>query len=102
VDAMLAGNKELQKMRKVNFPKEKKYIESLKARLRKRMDNVTAEVSEVPNQQEIEASIHYIEDDIENLKARFRKRTRKVTAEAPEVPNQQETEAVPYQQEIEA
>jgi len=56
------------------------------------MDNVTTEVSEVPNQQEIEASIHYIEKDIENLKAKFRKRTGKVTAEAPEVLNQQEIE----------
>jgi len=64
----------------------------LKAQIRKRMDNVTTEVSEVPNQQEIEASIHYIEKDIENLKAKFRKRTGKVTAEAPEVLNQQEIE----------
>jgi len=99
---MLAGNKELQKLRKVHFPKEKKDIENLKARLRKRMDNVTAEVPEVPNQQEIEASIHYIEEDIEDLKAQFQKRTGKVTAEAPEVPNQQETEAVPNQQKTEA
>ena len=50
------------------------------------MDNVTAEVPEVPNQQEIEASIHYIEEDIDNLKAQFQKRTGKVTAQAPEVP----------------
>lgn len=93
VDAMIAGNKKLQQLRKVELVKEIEDIENLKAQLWKRMDNVTAEVPEVPNQQEIEASIHYIEEDIENLKAQFRKRTGKVIAEAPEVRNQQEIEA---------
>lgn len=88
---MIAGNKKLQQLRKVELVKEIEDIENFKAPLRKRMDNVTAEAPEVPNQQEIEASIHYIEEDIENLKAQFRKRTGKVTAEGPEVPNQQKS-----------
>jgi hypothetical protein len=71
VDAMLSGNKELQKKRKVLFPKEKKYIENLKAKLQKMMDKVPnrQETEAVPNQHETEA-----------------------------VPNQQETEAVPSQE----
>jgi hypothetical protein len=74
VDAMLSGNKELQKKRKVLFPKEKKYIENLKAKLQKMMDKVPnrQETEAVPNQHETEA-----------------------------VPSQ-EFEAVPNQQEFEA
>jgi len=54
---MIAGNKKLQQLRKVELVKEIEDIENLKAQIRKRMDNVTVEVPEVPNQQEIEATI---------------------------------------------